>query len=439
MNYIIHLASRSTIPAITPAIYITDTRNNRILGWRSAQATPGAPADIILGQSNQYQTFAGGPGTISSLGLNAPTGIAVDPLGNVYVADSNNNRILRFPTPLATAVTPTTPILPDLIIGQPGFTTNGANQGGISASTISIASGTAVPLFAGLAFDTAGSLYVSDVGNNRVLVFPASVLKSQTFGPAATLVLGQVNFTSRTAALNGLSSSGFALPSGITLDSKGRLYVGDSLGRVLVFLPPFVLGSNAARLVGIQTQITGQQAPPAISNTTVGYPQGVAIAGNRLVVVDAADSRALVFDPYENWPDPAVTFSPAAYEIIGQSGYSDHTQNRGAFLPTASTLSFPAGAATSATELFIADGSNNRVAVYENPERTADFWSIAHIWPGLPQCECAEPDRRPGVSPGLPTPVLPGQWRSTVRRRRRTCMSPMPATTASYVSKTRPV
>jgi uncharacterized protein (TIGR03437 family) len=349
----------------TPAIYITDTRNNRVLGWRSTQAAPGAQADIVLGQANQYQTYTGGPGTISTLGLNAPTGIAVDAAGNVYVADSNNNRILRFPTPLATALTSTSQILPDLVIGQANFSTNGANQGGISATTLNIASGTAVPLFAGLAFDSAGSLYVSDVNNNRVLVFPASVLKAQNNGPAATLVMGQVNFTSTTPAPNSLSSSSFSKPGGVTIDYKGRLYVADGLGRVLVFLPPFVLGSSAARLVGIPTQVAGQPAPPAISNTTVGYPQGVAMAGNRLVVVDAADSRALVFDPYENWPDPSVTFSPVAYEIIGQSGFSDHSPNRGAFLPLPSTLNLPLGVAASTTEVFIADGSNNRVLVYE--------------------------------------------------------------------------
>ena len=351
----------------TPAIYITDTRNNRILGWRNVQAAAGAPADIVLGQANQYQTTAGGPGTSSSQGLNGPTGIAVDATGNVYVADSNNNRILRFPTPLATALTQTAQILPDLVLGQPGFSTSGANQSGISASTLSLASGTSVPLYVGMAFDSVGSLFVSDVNNNRVLVFLASGLKSQNNGPAATLVLGQINFTSATAATSALSASTFNKPSGIAIDSTGRLYVGDALGRALVFLPPFVVGSNAARLVGIQTQVQGQPAPPAISITTVGYPQGLTIAGNRLVVVDAADSRAMVFDPYEKWPDPTVAFSPAAYEIIGQNGYSDSGQNRGAFLPTAATLSVPLGAAVSATELFIADGGNNRVLVYEIP------------------------------------------------------------------------
>jgi uncharacterized protein (TIGR03437 family) len=347
-----------------PAIYITDTRNNRILGWRNIQAGAGVAADVILGQANQFQTFTGGPGTSNSQGLNGPTGIAVDAVGNVYVADSNNNRILRYPTPLATAATQTAPILPDLVLGQPGFSTNGANQGGISASTLNLASGSSVPLFIGMAFDSAGTLFVSDVYNNRVLLFPASVLKAQNFGPPSTLVLGQVNNNSTSPAPNFFSTSGMTHPAGLAIDGKGRLYVADSIGRVLVYAPPFVLGSSAARLVGIQTQLPGKPAPPAISNTTVGYPLGVTIAGNRLVVVDAADSRALVFDPYEAWPDPSVAISPAAYEIIGQSGYSDRAPNRGAFVPLPSALNIPIGAAATANELFIADGGNNRVTVY---------------------------------------------------------------------------
>ncbi len=348
-----------------PGIYVADTRNNRVLGWRNAQVVPGTPADVVLGQLNQYQTVAGGPGTSNSLGLNAPTGIAVDPAGNVYVADSNNNRVVRFPTPFANALVTAAPTTPDLVVGQPGFSTNGVNQGGISASTLNLSTGSALPLFAGLAFDSAGSLYVSDIFNNRVLVFPASALKSQNNGPAANLVLGQLNFTASGAAKSVIAADAFDNPSPLTIDYKGRLYVGDALSRVLVFLPPFVMGSNAARFVGIQTQVQGQPAPPAISLTTVGYPQGLAMAGNRLVVIDAADSRALVFDPYESWPDPSVTISPVAYEVIGQGGYGDHSANRGTFVPSAATLNIPLGAAASTTELYIADGANNRIGVYE--------------------------------------------------------------------------
>ena len=56
-------------------------------------------ADLILGQIDRFSNLAQGPGTNRSVGLNTPSGIAVDASGNVYVADNGNNRVLRFPNP----------------------------------------------------------------------------------------------------------------------------------------------------------------------------------------------------------------------------------------------------------------------------------------------------------------------------------------------------
>ena len=51
-------------------------------------------------------------------GFNAPLGLAVDPLtGNLYVADFNNNRVVRFLSPFANP----TRIEPDAVYGQPSF------------------------------------------------------------------------------------------------------------------------------------------------------------------------------------------------------------------------------------------------------------------------------------------------------------------------------
>jgi uncharacterized protein (TIGR03437 family) len=348
-------------PSNPIAVYVSDTANNRVLGWRySTQLTSGAPADIVIGQPDKFTTLPAGPGTSVSLGLRSPTGIVVDPVGNLYVADSNNNRILRFPTPFSP---PNGLIQPDLVIGQTSFGAGGANAGGISATSLNLGS-SGFPTFAGMVFDTAGSLYVSDTGNNRVLVYPASVLKANNNGPAANLVLGQVDFFSSAAANSRFSTSQFVNPNAIAIDFRGRLYVGDALGRVLVFQPPFIFGSTAVRLLGINTQLPGQPPPPPISNTTLAFVQGVTVAGNRLVVSDTGDHRALIYDPFESWPDPTVAISPTAPFVIGQGNYSDHTANRGLGEPTFATLSSPFGAASSATELFIADTGNNRVLVY---------------------------------------------------------------------------
>ena len=83
----------------TPAIlYVSDSGNNRVLVWKDAtQFSNGAPADKVIGQKDFFTTFAQGPGRGSfSTGFTGPAGLAVDSAGNLYVADTGNNRILRF-------------------------------------------------------------------------------------------------------------------------------------------------------------------------------------------------------------------------------------------------------------------------------------------------------------------------------------------------------
>src|SRR6266700_6534312 len=103
-----------------PILYVADFGNNRVLAWKNAFGfTKGDKADLAIGQRDLISTAAQGPGanTLSS-GLFGPTGIAVDKKGALYVIDTGNNRILRFPAPLSQ----TGDLLqPDLIIGQKDF------------------------------------------------------------------------------------------------------------------------------------------------------------------------------------------------------------------------------------------------------------------------------------------------------------------------------
>ncbi len=94
-----------------PRVYVVDSGNNRVLGWSNANAVgqtlgKASMADMVLGQEpaaaggfDFTATLWWGPGTNNNIGLDTPTGVAVDAAGNVYVADSCNNRILRFATP----------------------------------------------------------------------------------------------------------------------------------------------------------------------------------------------------------------------------------------------------------------------------------------------------------------------------------------------------
>ena len=110
-----------------PRIYVADTGNNRVLAWKdSAGFKNGAPADLVIGQLDFFSTGANGgarTGSTLSTGFTDPTGLAVDQAtGDLYVADSGNNRILRFKQPFSSS-----PPDPDLCIGQPSFNTISPN------------------------------------------------------------------------------------------------------------------------------------------------------------------------------------------------------------------------------------------------------------------------------------------------------------------------
>ena len=79
----------------------------------------------------------------------------MDAKGNLYVIDTGNNRILRFPQPF----NQTAGELPDLVIGQPSFTTNTLNQGGLSASSLAFTNSSGAVLLAYLTFDSSGNLW----------------------------------------------------------------------------------------------------------------------------------------------------------------------------------------------------------------------------------------------------------------------------------------
>ena len=89
-------------------IYVADTLHNRILGWDDvAGLTNGDEPKLVLGQQD-FDSYGASGGILSgdSAGpgpgsLSGPTGVAVDGSGNVYVADTGNNRVLEYNEPFA--------------------------------------------------------------------------------------------------------------------------------------------------------------------------------------------------------------------------------------------------------------------------------------------------------------------------------------------------
>lgn len=143
-----------------PVVYVADTGNNRVLGWRGGPgAASGAMAEIVLGQRDFFTTTPNGPGTSLSTGFSAPTAVAVDSAGNLYVADGGNNRILRFPRPFEQTEELR---IPDLVIGQSSLSEGRANQGNSTPSATSVAFTVSNSVLrSGLAFDPNGNLWIT--------------------------------------------------------------------------------------------------------------------------------------------------------------------------------------------------------------------------------------------------------------------------------------
>jgi len=337
-------------------IYISDTRNSRVLAWQDARSYQiGDPPTLVLGQPGpQYSKPLG----IGLKGFNTPLGLAVDPVtGNLFVADFGDNRVLRFPSPFANL----TRAEPDAVYGQPGFTTNTA---GTSPALMSKPRSVAV--------DAGGNLWVADSGNHRVLRFGATTLNNPAPPPADT-VIGQKDMFSGSANRGGavLTASGFDTPVGLALDAQGGLYVADfNNTRVLKFALP--LGPNAPQ-DPLATAVIGEPdfatrgVPLQTSNATLAGPTGLAVdnSGNLYVAVPN-DNRVLIFS--------SNTHS-GAQNVLGQSDFSTTTANVGASpMASPNTLSGPVDVKVDPNgNAYVADTANNRVVSFPAGSKSANI------------------------------------------------------------------
>jgi uncharacterized protein (TIGR03437 family) len=364
-----------------PIVYVSDTGNSRVLAWQNAVSFKnGQKADLVIGQQDVYHTSPQGPGATFQTGLNFPEGLAVDTNGNLYVADSRNNRILRYPKPFA-QFTQGGSVIPDLWVGQPSIKTNAPNvDGKVDNQGLNLSSS---PFPINVALDSNNNLWVVDGGNRRVLRFPATQIAQGGGGLTADLVLGQVDFASTNQPGPGTNNvtvaNGFAVPTGIAFDAKGNLYVSDSatdasVGRVLVFTPPFTIGQSATRFMGVQPASPTQDTLNRIAMevpTSIFFIPSVSKMG----VVDSFSNRILLFDSYDKWPDPSTATSPMASSAFGQPDCFNRGANAGTTYipaPSESTVAGPLAATFYNGELYVADSGNSRVIVLPLTTGTAN-------------------------------------------------------------------
>lgn len=174
-------------------IYIADQGNHRI-----RKVDVGGTITTIAG--NGTAAYSGDGGGATSASLNNPAGIAVDAVGNLFIADKGNNRIRRVDTNgVITTIAGTN--------GVGGY----SGDGGL-AITNRLNSPT------GVAVDSDGSLFIADQNNNRVRQIGTNGIITTVVGTGISSFSGDGGLASNAAV---------CLPAGVAVDIAGNLYIAD--------------------------------------------------------------------------------------------------------------------------------------------------------------------------------------------------------------------
>ena len=277
-----------------------------------------------------------------------PTAVALDPSGDIFVADSAKDQVLEFSSA-------------NKLLRQ--FGSEGSGEGQFKG-------------IGGIASNSAGDVYVTDVGNNRV----------QEFGPAGEHL--------RSFGSSALKSGQLLAPTGIAIDSSGNVWVlnlaGASGDRIVEF------SSEGAELTKFGTNGSGEGQ--------LGQAYGLAISGGNLYVSEEANSRVQelstsgefvrAFDEkgsgsgQSNQPYGIATEASSGDLYVTEVG-SERVQvfsPEGAFITTfgspgsgSGQFSDPKGIALGSTgKVFVADTGNKRVQEWAADSPPAYTTSVVH-------------------------------------------------------------
>jgi uncharacterized protein (TIGR03437 family) len=248
----------------TGNVYFTDETNHKI---RKVTSSSGVITTIA---GNGNPAYSGDNGPALSAGID-PLDVAVDIPGNLYIADSLNNRVRK--------------------IGLDGTITTVAGTGVAGyAGDGGPAAGAQLALPSGVALDSAGNLYVADLGN--------SVVRRVTSNGLITTIAGSPRDFFPSSGDGGPAVGAQLNPLRVAVGPGGNVYVSDSLNDRVRMLTPLVVAPASLSIV------SGNQ-----QSATVGTA-----LGDPLVIKVAAAGGAGVPGVIVNFavnPPGAATVSPS--------------------------------------------------------------------------------------------------------------------------------
>lgn len=245
-------------------LYVADTQNNVI---RKVAET----GIITTVAGNSLSGYSGDGGPAASAELNGPLGVAIDGAGNIYIADSGNDRVRK--------VSPSGVISTVAGNGQTGVSGDGGPAVSASAPSASVS------------VDGAGNLYISDANDQRIRF----VCEQRT----ACTTLGESVAPGDITTVAGDGTGGYAGDGGqatqaqlynpfdAVVDDAGNMYISDYSNQRIRRVDPSGIVTTIA---GNGTSgFNGDGIAPA--SAELSYPYGLAYLDGSLYVADSGNSR----------------------------------------------------------------------------------------------------------------------------------------------------
>lgn len=213
-------------------LYIADTDHHRV-----RKVTPGGIITTIAGDGHPGDQGDGGPATEAR--LNLPYDVAVDPYGNVYIADFGNHRV-RLVDPRGRIRT---------VAGTGEQGTNGEN---VQATAAQLSSPRA------LAVDEAGNIYVAEFNGHRVRKVSSGVITTMA-GSGLAGFSGDGGLASQAKLWH---------PAGLAFDSQGALLIADSRNHCVRRVTPWGMVTT---WLGGEYDDANLNTPTGLATDSAGY------------------------------------------------------------------------------------------------------------------------------------------------------------------------
>ena len=294
--------------------YIAAQGQNRVF-----KVDPSGTLTVVAG--NGAPGFSGDGGPATSATLNSPYGVAVDSSGNIFIADTGNQRIREVDHSTGNITT----------VAGNGAAGYGSDGGPATSTSLYAPNGVAV--------DSFGDVFIADTGNQRIREVNTSNHNISTVAGNGAAGYGSDGVAA--------TSTSLYYPEGVAVDGSGNIYIADTYNNRIREVDAST--HNISTVAGTGTYGYNGDGVAATS-VNLSHPFGVAVDSTGNIYID---------DTYSYRIREVDTSTHIISTVAGSGGYGYSGDGAAA---TSASLSFSYGVAVDGSgNIYIVDSSNNRI------------------------------------------------------------------------------